>query len=369
MAKHVMYIISHVHKSLAFEWIAQGLKNKYRLTFVLLNPDKSPLEQFLIENNVAVKRINYRGKRDFMMAWIKLVWLLLNQRPFVIHAHLYDAQLIGLTAAWCLAIDRRIYTRHTSNYHHIYAPKGVKFDKLSNWLATGIVSISGATDETLLKLENAKAAKVVKIPHGFDLDIFSSVATTRVESIREKWNIKRSNPVIGVVARHIEWKGVQYVIPAFEQLLKLYPHACLVLANAGGPYHEELKALWKKIPIENICIIPFEEDIASLYRCFDLYVHVPVDNLCEAFGQTYVEALAAGVPSVFTLSGIAPEFIKHMENAWVVDYKNSIQIYEALKTLLSSEILREQFQVRGKVSVAAFTISAMIKRLEHLYDE
>ncbi len=44
-------------------------------------------------------------------------------------------------------------------------------------------------------------------------------------------------------------------------------------------------------------------------------MHVTIGKHYEAFGQIYVEALAAGIPSVFTLTGIAPEIIEHEHNA------------------------------------------------------
>ena len=56
--KHIVYIVSHIHKSLAFEWIASGLKNDYKLTFILLNDSVSSLENFLVYQNMEVKRIS-----------------------------------------------------------------------------------------------------------------------------------------------------------------------------------------------------------------------------------------------------------------------------------------------------------------------
>ncbi len=315
--KHIVYIVSQVHKSLAFEWIASGLKSNYKLTFILLNATSSSLEDFLIGQSIEVKRFSYRGKQDFLFTFLKTFFYLLFKRPQIVHTHLLDAQLIGLTAAWLTGINRRIYTRHNSNYHHVYHPRGVRFDVWSNRMATKIISISQATDQTLLELEHVPLSKVVKISHGFDLNVFTEVFLERTEQIRKKWQIQKHHPVVGIIARHIEWKGIQFIIPAFQKFLNENPNAFLVIANASGPYHNAIKELLKSIPTDRVILIPFEEDVAALYSVFDFYVHTPVDPICEAFGQTYVEALAAGIPSVFTLSGIAAEFIQHDRNALV----------------------------------------------------
>ena len=368
--KHVVYIISHVHKSLAFEWIASGLKNDYKLTFILLNDSVSSLENFLVHQNMEVKRISYRGKQDFIAAFFKTFFYLLHKRPKVVHAHLFDAQLIGLTAAWIVGISKRIYTRHNSNYHHVYHPRGVRFDLWSNRMATHIISISQATDKTLLEMERVPSSKVVKIPHGFELHVFAKVSSECTEYIREKWKIQNQHPVVGVISRHIEWKGIQFIITAFRKFLNENPTSCLVLANATGPYHETIVELLKSIPVDRVVLIPFEEDIAALYSVFDLYVHAPVDPICEAFGQTYVEALAAGVPSIFTLSGIADEFVIHDQNAVVVDFKDAEGICQALLRLTKDSELRARLIENGRQDVfLQFGVEPMLISLKKLYDE
>lgn len=368
--RNLVYILSHVHKSLGFEWVTMGLMRDYHLTFILLNESTSSLEDFLVKQGVEVKRVYYRGKQDFFNAFLKTLLYFLRKRPDIVHAHLLDAQLIGLTAAFFSGVKKRIYTRHNSNYHHVYHPRGVWFDKWSNLLSTNIISISQSTDKTLLQLERVSQSKIVKIPHGFDLSAFDTIAPDRIEKICLKWKIPNQQPVVGVVARHIEWKGIQYIIPAFRKFLNENPSACLVLANAVGPYHEQLMELAQSIPTNQLVIIPFEEDIAALYAVFDLYVHTPIDPLCEAFGQTYIEALACGVPSIFTLSGIASEFIINRENALVVEFKNTEAIFEAMLQLWPDNQLNHKIVEKGRHDVVLrFGINPMVASLKALYDK
>jgi len=370
MQKKIIYVVSLVHKSLAFEWIASALKNDYKLSFILLNSSNSALEEYLKLNQVEVTRINYAGKKDFIQAFFNLFFIFLKKKPDIVHAHLFDAQLIGLIAAWLLRIKKRVYTRHNSNYHHVYHQQGIRYDRWSNRMATQIISISQATDKTLLQLEQVPHRKVIKIPHGFDLNEFAKVTNDRIIRVLEKWKISNGQFNIGVIARHIEWKGIQYIIPAFQKFLKEDPKARLVLANASGPYHEKIVDLLKSIPTDRFILIPFEEDVAALYSIFDLFVHTPIDPICEAFGQTYVEALAAGVPSLFTLSGIAEEFIVHERNALVVKFKDSDDIYLALMRLSKNTELRIHLVKNGKQDVfSRFGVARMITSLRKLYEE
>src|SRR5690606_38632555 len=98
------------------------------------------------------------------------------------------------------------------------------------------------------------------------------------------------------------------------------------------------------------------------------FVHVPIDAYSEAFGQIYVEALVAAVPSIFTLSGIAPEFVKHEENALVVPFKNSEAIADALSRLQTDHALVEKLKIHAPASVKdQYDLSKMMERLTKLY--
>jgi glycosyltransferase involved in cell wall biosynthesis len=98
-----------------------------------------------------------------------------------------------------------------------------------------------------------------------------------------------------------------------------------------------------------------------------VFVHVPVSNEAEAFGQTYVESLKFGIPSVFTLSGIANEIVINEENALVVDFKSTDEIIKAIKRLLNNQTLCLQLVENGKKSVEHLTSIKKTKALEGLY--
>jgi glycosyltransferase involved in cell wall biosynthesis len=370
LKKKVTYIISDINKALAFEWIAERLdKEKFQLSFVLINPGFSQLEDYLQKTGVEVCRVFSSGKKSWPFALRKVYRLLKEIKPDVVHCHLFQANIIGLAAAKLAGIKRRIYTRHHSSLHHVYHPKGVVWDKLSNKLATHIVAISAVVRRILIEWEGVTENKIVLIPHGFLLNEFADVSDQRVKVIREKNNIDSDKFVIGVISRFTIWKGIQYIIPAFKKFLDDKPNAMLVLLNASGDYEKELNELLLNIPKNNYRLIAFENDIAAAYGMMNVFIHVPIDEHSEAFGQTYVEALAAGVPSVFTLAGIAPDFIQNEYNALVVPFKDSTSIYSAMLRITNEQDLKNRLICNGINSVKEkFNLDKMINALETLYE-
>jgi glycosyltransferase involved in cell wall biosynthesis len=365
----VTYIISDINKAISFEWIAEMIdKNKITLSFILLNQGDSDLERFLISKGFLVKRISCKNKLDLPKAVCLTVLFLLKHKPKVVHTHLFNANLVGLFSAWICRIPTRIYTRHHSSYHHDYFPKAVKYDLMCNKMATRIIAITKIVSEILQKREHVPESKIKLIHHGFNLSDFKNVSEQEIEILKQKYTISGYGPVIGVISRYTEWKGIQFIIPAFKKLLLNYPQAKLVLANAQGDYKKEIHSLLQDIPKDNYVEIEFENNLFALYRLFDVFVHVPIDKYCEAFGQIYVEALASSVPSVFTLSGIANDFIVNDHNAVVVDYKNSSEIYYGLQKLLDDNIFAKKLAVNGSSEVERlFPVSAMVSELELLY--
>jgi len=365
----VTNLISNINKAIAFEWIAQHLPNhNLQLSFVLLNTGPSELESSLKKNNVRVTRINFSSPRDFPRAFIQLLKYLRKSRPNIIHCHLFHAAVLGLIAGWLAGIDKRIYTRHHSTYNWQYNKKGVWIDRLLNWLATDIVAISENVKDVLLKRENVLPAKISLIHHGFDIDAFQNISLYRIKKKKKKYNLHNRGPVIGVIARWMEWKGIQYIIPAFKKLLADHHNALLIQANAKGPYQQEIEKLLAGLPEQSYITIPFENDLFALYQLFDVYVHTPIDPTIEAFGQTYVEALAAGIPSIFTMSGLAPEFIGHEKNALVVDFEDENAIYNSILRLLADKDLSDRMVKNGKRDVQRFELGNMISKLEKLYE-
>jgi glycosyltransferase involved in cell wall biosynthesis len=367
----VVYVISRVSHSKLFEWTFRRLdKSKYRIIAVLMHHEETAFENFLRSIYIPTYRINYSTKYDLPAAILRCRKIFRKEKVDIVHTHLFEAGLAGITAARLTGVKRRIHTRHDALIHHDYHPAAVKYDRWINRLSTDIVAITENVKSILVNMENADPRKITVIHHRFELSEFRNVNAESVIALRNKYLPDgKQYPVVGVVSRFIEWKGIQYTITAFNELLKSHPDAVLLLANAQGPYSATLTKMLENIPERNYRIIPFETEIQALYRLFDIFIHVPVSAGSEAFGQVYIEAMAARVPCIITLSGIASEFVQHRKHALVVPYRNSELIKDAIFDLLNSEELRSQLVTDSERIIGEqFSIEEMINEIEALYD-
>ncbi len=366
--KRATYILSNVNKAMAFEWIVDGLKDSFEFHFILLQKEKeTPLSLFLLENEIKTDIVYLGDRWTYPKILMQLVSILLFNPTKVVHTHLFEASLLGLLAAKIVRVPNRIYTRHHSTYHHDFFPKAVKYDRFINQLSTKVIAISNNVSSVLEKIEGIGTDKIVKIEHGFDIDAFANPEIEKVIALQERHGIPKEKQVLGIIARYVEWKGIEYGIRAFADLIQERDDLHLLIANAGGPYSNVIQSELEKLPKGSYTIIKFEDDLFSLYRCFSYFIHTPINSSVEAFGQTYVEALAAGIPSVFTLSGIANDFIKNEENALIVPYKNSLEIKSSIKKMMADSELKKKIIEGGKKSVENFRLEVMLGKLKTLY--
>ncbi|MBK9638582.1 MAG: glycosyltransferase [Bacteroidetes bacterium] len=367
----ILYIISGINYSLGFDWLDKNLDHsKYDVSYVFINAIKPELFALFESRNRRVLFLHSESKKNYPAVFIKLLSFIRQVKPDIVHCHLFEANLLGLTAAFLMRVKKRVYTRHHSTYHFDYAPHMVKFDKLINTLSTHIASISENVTTVLVSKENVRKDKIYLVNHGFELELFSNSKEEAISNLRNLYQANGRYPVIGVISRFTMWKGVHYIIEAFKDLLIEYPNAYLILANAIGEDSDQIDEKLKQLPQNSYIKISFEKDIAILYKLFDIFVHVPIDEEAEAFGQTYVEALAAGIPSVFTLSGIAREFVVHEENAIVVPFKDSKSIVTAMIKILTESPLRNKICSEGrKVVKSRFEVDVMMNALYKIYEK
>lgn len=354
---------------IATEWVCDHIDHsKVKLSFIFLNEGDSEIEEFVKIRGFQFLRIKYSGKKDLPEAILLTLRFFKKAKTQVIHCHLFDASIVGLLSGFIAGIKKRIYTRHYSSLHHTYFPKAVKYDRLLNFLATDIIAISEVVKSVLLEKENVDPKKLTLVHHGFLMEEYDTVSEERINTFKRKYQLQNSSPLIGVVSRYELLKGIQFVIPAFERILDDYPKAKLILANAHGRDEPIIRPQLSRLPPGSLVEVLYERDMGAFYKTLDYYIHVPINQEIEAFGQTYVEALIAGIPSIFTLSGIANEFIKDGENALVANYEDSDHIYFQIKKLLNDKALRQKLIENGKADAyKLFDLPVMIKKLETLY--
>lgn len=241
-------------------------------------------------------------KRGMLAAVPQMWWRMMRWRPDIVQGHLFDDTLPAMLAARLAGIKARIITRQDSGFHLFYAPKWVFMDKWGTSLATRVIAVSKETKQLMVQHENAPSAKIGIVHHGIDPAPYLANHTAEAATLRQKLALGNAYPVVGTVARLIEWKGYRHIIEAARLLVKDHPRIHFIFCGTGDQ-EGTLSQLVKEARLEKHITFTGWVDrrsIPALYSIMDLYLHA-ADH--EPFGFVLAEAMMSGTPVVTTRTG------------------------------------------------------------------
>jgi len=366
----VVFIIEHVVYSSSLMGLLKGIvENGISLTFVSNTDNSSRFVCELEELGAQCYGYPIKNRLDKVNYIIYIDRILTQLRPDIINTSFFYPGAYVMPISWFSHGARRVHIRNHGNENHQVYPKSVLIDKLVNRCSELVVAISEQVAKVLVHQEELPPEKLRIIPHGLPLELYSQVTEVQKKSIQKKYEIKDTDFVVGFISRFTPLKGVHEMIGAFRKFQASVPQAKLIWANLPAGSQVEVRELLADVPEEAYRLIEFEEEIHALFACLSAFVHVPTNPSYEAFGKIYIEALAAKVPSVFTLSGIAHNLVLHEKNALVVPFQNIDAIYEALLRLYESPQLGAQLAEQGWVDVQEYRTEISVRRYLNLYEE
>ena len=332
---YTLIIFSDVNFSPQLFAILQELchqKNSFRI--ILIGDPGVAIAQQIKAQEWISRVIPRRGKFSSVLNLLFLCSDIIRKRPNAVFASGQFATAIGMLAGKIFNVQKRIFIRHHSNLHHKYNMRlGILVDRMANYLSTEIVAVSEVVKDILISSEAVKPEKVRLIYNGVDLNNFRSTPSVFKE-VPTLYIEKSPLFHIGVVSRFTEWKGVEYIATAFVRLNKEFPNSRLHIIGAFADSYPEVKNILSTVPGNAYTLDEINFNIPLFMHELDAFVHVPVGRDDEAFGIVYIEALASGIPCIFTQSGVINELETPDNYAHIVAFRNSEEIYLNLKRMI-----------------------------------
>jgi len=239
----------------------------------------------------------------------------------------YPASLLCRSAliAWRLAGKKRL---GVLNFHSMVIRPTGKFSFFENLIdrlvissSSKIVGVSKACIESLsVRQEFRGCVKLGFIYNGIQDPVYLSGVK---ESLRISSDINKNYSCLMLATYH-SYKGHEYLLNAFKNVVKIFPNAHLKIYGHGSflDKNRVIEAVKIRQLESNVLVGDFKENISPLLLEATVLV-VPSQNY-ESFGLTIVEAMAYGVPVVATNVGGIPEVIGS-SNAGYVCSKDSCQ--------------------------------------------
>jgi glycosyltransferase involved in cell wall biosynthesis len=180
--------------------------------------------------------------------------------------------------------------------------------------------------------------EVEVIPNAVDTKIFSTkVSADTLNDLKEKFSKKEGDVFLITTSRLVPKNGVADVIEALTYLPENYKFLVLGV----GPLEDELEAQVKKLGLENqvkfLGQIGYSE-IPQYLQISDIFIR---PSLSEGMGNSFIEAMAAGVPVVATAVGGITDFLHDRWTGVVCKVNDPKDVAEKVKLLATDAALRE----------------------------
>lgn len=275
-----------------------------------------------------------------MVALVKMICVMLKERPYAAHSMTPKAGLLTMVAAWLTGVPVRIHT-----FTGLVWPTAVGgkrrilmlTDKLLCACATHIIPEGQGV------LNDLKNGGITKKPmkvlgygnvRGVDMKRFDPARFIRKQVPDKPFTFVFVGRVVGD-------KGINELVEAFVRLHETEKNTRLVLVgsyeDALDPVSDDTRQHIDDNDAINACGPKYGDDLLQTYVDADCFV---MPSYREGFPNTVLEAGAMGLPSIVTDINGSREIIIDGRNGLIVPPKDSNALYEAMERMLKDDVGR-----------------------------
>lgn len=300
------------------------------------------------------------------MSTIKTAALIRKGNYDLIHSH-FSKDLWLLVPALKLLKNKipLLLTKHVGSFIS-------KKDKLHEWVYNRVnlaFAISKVIKKNLIETTTLKEEKIIILHNGIDTKKFDPEKVD-AKKVREEFNIKQNEIVIGMIARISPGKGHEQFIEAAQILNAKYSNLKFLISGEASrgedEYADKIKKIIKEKKITNIIFTGFRIDVPEIIASMDIFVF---PSHAEAFGIALAEALSMAKPSVCSNSDGILDIAVDNETSLLFENKNSADLADKIAKLIESPETRKILGINSrKRAVLNFDIEIITDKVIGIYN-
>lgn len=308
--------------------------------------------------------------RDWQ-SYRRLVQLLQQDRPEIVHTHSSKAGILGRLAAHRLGLPC-VHTIHGASFHYGQSPLAyrayVAAERLAARWTDRFISVADDMTAEYVRAGIAPPERFVTIYSGFDVEPFLHPPRTAAV-VRAELGFAPEHVVVGKVARLFHLKGHEFLLAAAPQVAAACPQVRFLLVGDGvlrGTIEDEIRRLGLADRFIFTGLVA-PERIPELIAAMDIVVHT---SQWEGLARVLPQGLIAGKPVVAYDVGGAREVVLPGETGLLLPRDSVRELADALVTLAQDAALRERFGRRGReLFTDQFRHQTMTRRIREVYRE
>lgn len=283
----------------------------------------------------------------------RLVRILRQLRPQVLHTHNPSPHLFGVMARHLAGVPVLVHTKHGRNYPHKW--RAVLVNRIAARLTDCIAPVSEASSDIARTVEHVADNKLQVIRNGIDLAEFPEPSARAAPPGRRAIQ----------VARLIKLKDQFTLLRATRLVVDKMPDFGLDIIG-DGPEREALLALRTELKLEDhVRFLGFRSDVRQLLPNAEFFI---LSSLSEGLAISILEAMAAGLPVVATDVGGNREVVGDGESGILVPSQQPEAMAAAMMKMHGDPERTRRMGLAARERVdREFNLRRVAERYEDLY--
>jgi len=322
-------------------------------------------------------------KNDYE-AYRKMVQIIKDFKPDIVHTHASKAGTIGRLAAANQNVKVIVHTFHGHVFHSYFGTaKTVMYKNIERNLArksSAIIAISEKQKAELCLLHRiCKPEKIRVVPLGFDLSRFNTNKEEKRTAFREKYKLKNDEIAVGIIGRLVPVKNHRLFLEITKKVLSKSTKKLrfFIIGDGEDRLRIEQYASELEIPFTDFNTNPVSAPLTFTswikeidVACAGLDI-ITLTSLNEGTPVSLIEAQAANTPIVSTNVGGIENVVKEGDTAFLVkNNESSEEFANQLLKLTENDELRIKMAANGWIHVKEkYHYTRLIKDVTSLYED
>lgn len=212
------------------------------------------------------------------------------------------------------------------------------------------------------------------IPNGVDTARFAHAFTEQEQrEAREKLQKKEGEVFLVTTSRLVHKNGIDTVIRALPQM----PPSIIFMVYGIGPDEAMLRALAQELGVtERVRFMgqASHDELPRILAVSDMFIR---PSRSEGMGNSFIEAMAAGLPVIATQEGGISDFLfdaernpGHIPTGWAVDPEQPEQIVGAVERIMRDpDAARTTCENAKKLAIATYNWDVIVPQVDRLFNE
>ena len=329
---------------------------------------------------------------DDLKALLRLLKIIRNFKPHIIHTHTAKAGTLGRIAGICCNLlkpkqkkIKMVHTFHGHIFDRYFSANKTKFflivEKILAIFTKRIIVISPLQKKDIgYRYRIAKPNKIRTVPLGFNLNQFKEIQKQESNFNRLVKAHFGDLLLVGTIGRLVRIKNHRMLIDAARVLkekgsLELFGFIII----GDGELRSNLEKYVKTLGLNHhFLFVGWQRDMPPVYQCLDMVV---LTSLNEGTPVSLIESMATGTPVVSTdVGGVRDLFgrvmdrksegFKIAENGILIPSESSQSLAQAITFIRENQpVVKEITQNARNFVLERYTRERLVQDIEHLYRE